>query len=118
PPLSPLFVRSFLFFFTTPPPPELYPLSLHDALPISASPSPSSGTRPRSPRPASTRSRRSSRSAGSGTSTSRRTLPDGNRGTARRSEEHTSELQSLTNLVSPLLLQKKKTNNTIIHIHS
>src|SRR5438046_6552777 len=31
---------------------------------------------------------------------------------AWRSEEHTSELQSLTNLVCRLLLEKKKTNNT------
>src|SRR5438046_7820564 len=29
----------------------------------------------------------------------------------RRSEEHTSELQSLTNLVCRLLLEKKKNNN-------
>src|SRR5215213_2436975 len=32
------------------------------------------------------------------------------RGQARRSEEHTSELQSLTNLVCRLLLEKKKKN--------
>src|SRR5438093_10285142 len=32
-----------------------------------------------------------------------------------RSEEHTSELQSLTNLVCRLLLEKKKTNNIIKH---
>src|SRR5438093_10626653 len=31
----------------------------------------------------------------------------------RRSEEHTSELQSLTNLVCRLLLEKKKINNNI-----
>src|SRR5438046_7598763 len=31
--------------------------------------------------------------------------------TQYRSEEHTSELQSLTNLVCRLLLEKKKTNN-------
>src|SRR5438046_6351691 len=31
-----------------------------------------------------------------------------------RSEEHTSELQSLTNLVCRLLLEKKKKNNIII----
>src|SRR5438093_7602968 len=31
---------------------------------------------------------------------------------AKRSEEHTSELQSLTNLVCRLLLEKKKTKNT------
>src|SRR5262249_58419491 len=33
------------------------------------------------------------------------------RGGAVRSEEHTSELQSLTNLVCRLLLEKKKNNN-------
>src|SRR5262249_62375181 len=34
------------------------------------------------------------------------------RATRKRSEEHTSELQSLTNLVCRLLLEKKKTNMT------
>src|SRR5437016_7320479 len=45
--------------------------------------------------------------------------PDGPRGTRgpsgqfpSRSEEHTSELQSLTNLVCRLLLEKKKKKNT------
>src|SRR5437016_10274018 len=33
----------------------------------------------------------------------------------QRSEEHTSELQSLTNLVCRLLLEKKKKQKTIIH---
>src|ERR1019366_9707711 len=33
----------------------------------------------------------------------------------RRSEEHTSELQSLTNLVCRLLLEKKKDNKTRHH---
>src|SRR2546430_5616324 len=32
----------------------------------------------------------------------------------RRSEEHTSELQSQSNLVCRLLLEKKKTNKTIL----
>src|SRR5437016_10193857 len=32
-----------------------------------------------------------------------------------RSEEHTSELQSLTNLVCRLLLEKKKERNTLQH---
>src|SRR5438093_8322571 len=38
----------------------------------------------------------------------------------RRSEEHTSELQSLTNLVCRLLLEKKKKNNHRIdtNLHS
>src|SRR5438093_6795834 len=36
--------------------------------------------------------------------------------TEARSEEHTSELQSLTNLVCRLLLEKKKTNLTRVKI--
>src|SRR5262249_56614119 len=32
----------------------------------------------------------------------------------KRSEEHTSELQSLTNLVCRLLLEKKKTDSSVI----
>src|SRR5438046_5016811 len=36
---------------------------------------------------------------------------------SRRSEEHTSELQSLTNLVCRLLLEKKKKNNKKQKIH-
>src|SRR5258706_2584715 len=36
----------------------------------------------------------------------------------QRSEEHTSELQSLTNLVCRLLLEKKKqTNSSLLHTH-
>src|SRR5437016_7520773 len=35
-----------------------------------------------------------------------------------RSEEHTSELQSLTNLVCRLLLEKKKKNNKNSHLWS
>src|SRR5438093_13661819 len=37
--------------------------------------------------------------------------PDCQSGLPARSEEHTSELQSLTNLVCRLLLEKKKTKN-------
>src|SRR5437016_9964131 len=33
-----------------------------------------------------------------------------------RSEEHTSELQSLTNLVCRLLLEKKKTTKTLVNV--
>src|SRR5258706_7886154 len=35
---------------------------------------------------------------------------------APRSEEHTSELQSLTNLVCRLLLEKKKNHCTLLHL--
>src|SRR5262249_56155465 len=41
--------------------------------------------------------------------------PDRSRRPRPRSEEHTSELQSLTNLVCRLLLEKKNTNNKTIH---
>src|SRR5205809_5990340 len=75
------------FVFTDPAPTEIYTLSLHDALPICSGPS----------------------------------LPLGHRRLAvglrprdveapqRRSEEHTSELQSRLHLVCRLLLEKKKT---------
>src|SRR5262249_62375288 len=72
------------FFFNDTAPPEIYTLSLHDALPISAS-----------------------RSTTSSTPEARCGSPSTARG-ASRSEEHTSELQSLTNLVCRLLLEKKK----------
>src|SRR5260370_17338284 len=51
-----------------------------------------------------------------------RLAPGSNGHTARRSEEHTSELQSHLNLVCRLLLEKKKTNTYAIfkltHVHS
>src|SRR5262249_60106778 len=80
---------SSLFFFNDTATTEIYTLSLHDALPIS----PASST-PRA------RRKCSRCSAGSIVNSARRS--------ARRSEEHTSELQSLTNLVCRLLLEKKK----------
>src|SRR5438552_10057538 len=80
-------MRSFFsFFFNDTATPQIYTLSLHDALPISSFP-PSSGSARRigSPMPAA----RSSASPA-------------------RSEEHTSELQSPDHLVCRLLLEKKK----------
>src|SRR5438045_4289918 len=67
-------------------PPGIYPLSLHDALPISTS-------------------TRSGRAWGSSRARACRITP---RTTSSRSEEHTSELQSLRHLVCRLLLEKKK----------
>src|SRR5205807_5379095 len=78
----------FFFFFTATAPTEIYTLSLHDALPISAR---VQGLRVRA------RDRHDRRRA-------RRPQP----GAAVRSEEHTSELQSPCNLVCRLLLEKKK----------
>src|SRR5690349_23763816 len=82
--LSIRFVLFFFFFFfndtaTT----EIYTLSLHDALPISGT---SARTRVRPPLVCSVPSTRP----------------------RRRSEEHTSELQSRRDLVCRLLLEKKK----------
>src|SRR5688572_32208347 len=73
------------FFFNDTATTEIYTLSLHDALPISTAP----------PRSATVR-------ASSRRSASR------NRRPSCRSEEHTSELQSQSNLVCRLLLEKKK----------
>src|ERR1022692_5266679 len=73
------------FFFNDTAPTEIYPLSLHDALPICISALPADS--PATP---------------------------GAPGVAgeSRSEEHTSELQSPCNLVCRLLLEKNKTNET------
>src|SRR5690606_42073622 len=99
--------RSSCFFsLIAPPPPELYTLSLHDALPISAP--------VRSDRPIDVRSRsrsRPTRDVNVAPSQRTRRSPGvaapPSRGTSR-SEEHTSELQSRENLVCRLLLEKKK----------
>src|SRR6266853_6385069 len=77
-------LNNLFFFFNDTATTEIYTLSLHDALPISS--------RPRTALPSC-----SSRNP-------RRYRPlDGT-----RSEEHTSELQSQSNLVCRLLLEKKK----------
>src|SRR2546430_6137039 len=93
------------FFFNDTATTEIYTLSLHDALPISMKLAlirlavPSTETRvPMTPAPA-TSSRNVASSASVCGDVSRR----------RRSEEHTSELQSQSNLVCRLLLEKKKT---------
>src|SRR5207244_13185168 len=89
---------------TATPPPELYTLSLHDALPIctrcmrSARRSPERSSTPPTA-PASWR-----RSANRSPPIS----PRANRLFPNRSEEHTSELQSPDHLVCRLLLEKKK----------
>src|SRR5574337_2183517 len=69
----------FFFFFNDTATTEIYTLSLHDALPICCQ-------------------RRQRGDAGAAPGRTR----------ARRSEEHTSELQSPLNLVCRLLLEKKK----------
>src|SRR5438093_1708042 len=84
----------FLLFLNDTAPTEIYTLSLHDALPI---------CRWREHRPAGQAVR------GVQVGDQRRAAGEGIHARALRSEEHTSELQSLTNLVCRLLLEKKKT---------
>src|SRR5256885_9400837 len=100
--------RLFLFFLNDPPPPEIYPLPLHAALPISRSRRCAARA---GPRPAAIRVRSAPaapRRRPGGVSARPAPPPTG-----RRSEEHTSELQSPCNLVCRLLLEKK--NNTAPH---
>src|SRR5258706_16100706 len=90
-------LNAFFFFFNDTATTEIYTLSLHDALPICAS---------------------TSHGAQDHVVTSLdgqhcrfRLAPScGDTTHVERSEEHTSELQSLTNLVCRLLLEKKKNN--------
>src|SRR5947199_6288471 len=93
--MIPTLTRSFFFLFNHPATTELYTLSLHDALPI--------WPPPRCPR----------WSARTGSTSAPTTMPRSPTTTrqvasASRSEEHTSELQSLRHLVCRLLLEKKK----------
>src|SRR5699024_12793547 len=86
--------------FTAPPPPEVYPLSLHDALPIFAVLA--GAVMNRTTGSAKTAFTYAAGLVGSVlliTTVMRRT---------DRSEEHTSELQSRFDLVCRLLLEKKK----------
>src|SRR5688572_31606516 len=99
--------QHFNFLFHAPATPESYTLSLHDALPIS--------------------SRRASEVSRRGGTCSRpmdevRLREDDGQPhcqppSLQRSEEHTSELQSQSNLVCRLLLEKKKTKKNSIAVH-
>src|SRR5438445_6689209 len=85
-------------------PTAIYTLSLHDALPIYAHPSPSASRS--SGKPTSARLVTITRIASSSpTSHAKR------KQSSLRSEEHTSELQSRQYLVCRLLLEKKKHQN-------
>src|SRR5262249_60712268 len=94
--VTPVYLPLSLFSYTPTPPPAPSPLPLHDALPICRARPSRSGSWSRA---CCCRRRRTARPA-------RRSPP--NSRCRRRSEEHTSELQSLTNLVCRLLLEKKK----------
>src|SRR5438132_10399347 len=95
-----------LFFFNNTATTYIYTLSLHDALPISPIPR---RRKYHSPRMKLLRSMRNCVGAGSFAPKSLKISPK--IGTTR-SEEHTSELQSHSDLVCRLLLEKKKNNKT------
>src|SRR5690349_23980283 len=105
-----------LFFFIDAATTEIYTLSLHDALPISsradhrgrsAARNGGGGRRPRRARSALVGRRAQRRGARRGARASGALRRDG-AARPRRSEEHTSELQSRRDLVCRLLLEKKK----------
>src|SRR5438034_2672479 len=93
---------SLFFFFNDTATTEIYTLSLHDALPIFAV---TSSASPDSPRPI-----RTSRLSVLAEKVTRLGPRFSNRA-VYRSEEHTSELQSHSDLVCRLLLEKKKKKN-------
>src|SRR5438093_4067246 len=105
----------FFFFFTDPATTEIYTLSLHDALPISILLLRACWFRLAwFPLDRSARGRCIGWLDGFRCSTRCSRGRYRRPGPSRRSEEHTSELQSLTNLVCRLLLEKKnKTQNTV-----
>src|SRR5206468_10407598 len=99
--IFPLRILHTIFFFNAPAPPEIYTLSLHDALPICLRSLSCGGN---SSKVVSSLMRNTLRSA-------KRTVARlffSVRSLSPRSEEHTSELQSRSDLVCRLLLEKKK----------
>src|SRR5438067_10074979 len=95
------FVCVFCFFCTDPATTEIYTLSLHDALPIYLA-------RDVARQIGAEEDDRTGDVARRGDTSERN-----GRRAARRSEEHTSELQSRFDLVCRLLLEKKKQKNTL-----
>src|SRR5206468_11443028 len=98
-----------LVFHTATPPTHIYTLSLHDALPI-CSIRLSAGLRSSRSAPSAAGPLPASRSSWPRSISSCSTTIATSCGTlVKRSEEHTSELQSRSDLVCRLLLEKKKT---------
>src|SRR5206468_5313818 len=104
-----------LFSSNQPATPEIYTLSLHDALPISFSSKPCTSSKSRRAK----RTRRDKRKSCCWPAVASTWTRNGSPWataigggdcwpTTRRSEEHTSELQSRSDLVCRLLLEKKK----------
>src|SRR3712207_7808465 len=101
------------FFFNDTATTEIYTLSLHDALPICAQrarAAPGRGVRVRGRGSPTVRGDRDG-----GRRTPHRRSADSGRRRERRSEEHTSELQSRQYLVCRLLLEKKNIYQSTLH---
>src|SRR5258708_29239701 len=98
------------FFFNDTATTEIYTLSLHDALPISGASAAPTRSSSSTPIPMRTPLTSPHRTKATGTATRSRST--------RRSEEHTSELQSPDHLVCRLLLEKKKTTTILRHHRS
>src|SRR5206468_6865632 len=113
-----LFITLFSFFFTATAPTDIYTLSLHDALPICIL-AQIHDLRNRDERRAESGQREGDARAYA------RAIDELHAGpqqpdqrsvlhVQRRSEEHTSELQSRSDLVCRLLLEKKKKKNNTV----
>src|SRR5439155_2396767 len=109
-PNTPSYHSLSFFISTTPSPPTSTPLSLHDALPIFTS-MPCIGDGRQSGTSASPSIVNASPEAAIGGGLSLLETGDRIHDRRRRSEEHTSELQSRGHLVCRLLLEKKKIKN-------
>src|SRR5207249_10501471 len=99
------------FLLNAPPTSEIYPLSLHDALPISTASGRSlvaMSVPPTSPPPCASRPARSRYQPWNSDARRSTNACTPSNPSSDRSEEHTSELQSRFDLVCRLLLEKKK----------
>src|SRR2546425_412717 len=110
-------LTSHFFFFNDTATTEIYPLPLHDALPICQRARNSATISPpfSAPARAATSTTLMSRPAGCKRAVRSRS---GSAKPSVRSEEHTSELQSLAYLVCRLLLEKKKHKSDIVDSHT
>src|SRR5439155_6111888 len=105
------FIISVFLFFHVTATPEIYTLSLHDALPISRCRRRRRGSPRRAPGRGRARAAGRSRSLlvrGQGAGDGGQVVSSRYVAAQSRSEEHTSELQSRGHLVCRLLLEKKK----------
>src|SRR5262249_57584761 len=96
------------FLVTNTVPTQTYTLSLHDALPIWPR-----NCSKRSNRPSAKKQSRPIGTQNMPRHCSSSTLSGSRRCSKNRSEEQTSELQSLTNIVCRVLLEKKQTQSTL-----